>query len=86
MLQGYLILEESHVVMITLEAMAEDEEMHSHEIVRCLRQNFVVDFENLLFTKFLAILYHFYKLVVLVFFNCVTFFKDDRAHLSERLL
>ena len=72
--------------MITLESMAEYEQVHSHEIVRRLWCYLVISFEDLLLTQLLTVLDHFDEFVILVFLNGVALFKDDGTHFSELLL
>ena len=85
MLQGDLILEETHVVVISLETMAKNEEMHTDEVVRCGRLHIVERLYYFLLAQLLAILHHFNELLVLVLLNGIALLEDDGAHLSELL-
>ena len=58
--------------------------MNSNKVTGSLWRHFVISFENLLFTKFLATFYHLDKL--LVFINSVTFLEYDWAYFIELLL
>ena len=83
MLERDLILEEAHVVVISLETMAENKEMHANEVVWRRRLHIVEGLEYFLLAQLLAILHHFNELLVLVFFYGIALFEDDGTHLSE---
>ena len=84
MLKGYLVLEKSHVIVITLESMTQDEQVNSNKVTSSLWRHFVISFENLLFTKLLATFHHLDKL--LVFVDSVAFLKYDWAYFIELFL
>ena len=85
MLERDLILEEAHVVVISLETMAENKEMHANEVVWGRRLYIVVGLEYFLLAQLLAILHHFNELLILVLLDGITLFEDDGTHFSELL-
>ena len=83
MLERDLILEETHVVVISLETMAKDEEMHADEVVWSGWLNIVEGLEYFLLGQLLTVLDHFDELLVLVLHDGIALLEDDGTHLSE---
>jgi len=81
MLQRYLVLEESHIVVVSLKAMGHDKQVNPYEVT--FNGNLIVlgDLIDLAFTDLVSILDLFNE--GFVFVDTVALLEDDGADLGQ---
>ena len=84
MLQRYLVLEQAHVVMIALEAVLHDKQVHAYFILlRHLSRSVVTHLADLGLTDLVCVLDFLNEVWIGV--DAVALFKDDGADLGQGL-